>query len=502
MSEKNMSEKYWLKTDSGEWEVVIGLEVHAQVLSDSKLFSSAPTSFAADPNSKVSLLDAAMPGMLPVLNKKCIEQAVKTGFGINAKINKVSVFDRKNYFYADLPQGYQISQFYHPIVGEGHLNLDLKDDVSKKVRIERIHLEQDAGKSIHDLQPSKTCIDLNRCGTALMEIVTFPDMRTPEEAMAFVKKLRLILRYLGTSDGNMDEGSMRADVNVSVHKPGTPFGARAEIKNVNSIRFIGQAIEYEAARQADILDNGGTLTQETRLFDAGQGMTRPMRSKEDAVDYRYFPDPDLLPVVLDDDYIDGIKRALPELPDQKKERLMETYGLSAYEATILVDDVATADFYETAAQATKGWQKNEDKASAKLVFNWLSGDLFGLLNKESRTIDASPVAPQSLALLVDLIQSNVISGRIAKDVFADMWVSQKVPDTIVEEKGLTQITDTKELEGIIGDVLINNPDMVSEYKSGKEKLFGFFVGQVMKETGGKANPATVNQLLKKKLSDV
>ena len=493
-----MSESFWLESASGPFEVVIGLEVHAQVMSESKLFSSAPTSFAADPNSKVSLVDAAMPGMLPVINKKCIEQAVKTGFGINGKINKISAFDRKNYFYADLPQGYQISQFYHPIVGEGHLNVELKGDQLKKVRIERIHLEQDAGKSIHDLQPGKTCIDLNRSGTALMEIVTFPDMRTPEEAMAFMKKLRLILRYLGTSDGNMDEGSLRADVNISIHKPGTPFGPRAEIKNVNSIRFIGQAIEYEAQRQLEVLESGGTLKQETRLFDAGKGITRPMRSKEDAVDYRYFPDPDLLPVVLTDDFINNTKAGLPELPDQKKDRLMKDYGLTSYEATILVDDVEVARFYE----ATMAKVKKKEQTTAKLAFNWLSGDLFGFLNKENKTIHESPISPESLAELITLIETDVISGRIAKDVFVEMTTTQKTPGTIVDEKGLKQITNTKELDQIIENVLTNNQQMVRDYNSGKDKLFGFFVGQVMKDTGGKANPATVNQLLKEKLSKI
>lgn len=496
-----MSTHYWLETKSGPWEVIIGLEVHAQVTSESKLFSTAPTSFAADPNSKVSLLDAAMPGMLPVLNKKCVEQAIKTGFGINGKINLFSAFDRKNYFYADLPQGYQISQFYHPIVGEGHLMLDLKDRGTKKVRIERIHLEQDAGKSIHDLQPQKTCIDLNRCGTALMEIVTHPDMRTAEEAMAFMKKLRLILRYLGTSDGNMDEGSLRADVNISIHKPGTPFGPRTEVKNVNSIRFIGQAIEFEAQRQAEILEDGGELHQETRLFDAGQGVTRPMRSKEDAMDYRYFPDPDLLPIVLTDKYVQGLKNTLPELPDEKKDRFMNTYGLNGYEATLLIDDIAVANFYENAVKATKSWSVKQDQTGAKLVFNWLSGDLFSLMNKENKSIQETAIQPHMLAELVDLIQDDVISGRIAKDVFADMWSNGKTPEAIVEDKGLRQITDTKALDAIIQSVLTSNQNMVLEYKSGKDKLFGFFVGQVMKQTEGKANPASVNQLLKQKLSE-
>lgn len=496
-----MSHNYWLHTKSGPWNVVIGLEVHAQVTSASKLFSSAPTSFAADPNSKVSLVDAAMPGMLPVLNKRCIEQAIKTGYGINAKINKFSMFDRKNYFYADLPQGYQISQLYHPIVGEGYLDLDLQDGATHRVRIERIHLEQDAGKSIHDLHPKKTCIDLNRSGTALMEIVSCPDMSTPEHAMAFMKKLRLILRYLGTSDGNMDEGSMRADVNISVNRPGEPWGCRAEVKNVNSIRYIGQAIEYEARRQAEILEEGGTLVQETRLYDPNRGETRSMRSKETAMDYRYFPDPDLLPVVLTDDYLDSIKRNLPELPDQKKSRFMAEYGLTPYDADLLVEDRDIADFYEKAVSHTEGWQKNKDLQSAKLISNWLSGDFFALLNKENKSIHDTPVSAEHLADLVNLIQKDVISGRIAKEVFIDAWSSSKSPQSIVSEKGLQQITDTGALEQIIQTVLDNNPDMVAQYKSGKDKLFVFFVGQVMKETKGKANPAVVNDLLSQKLSN-
>ncbi|HCI49198.1 MAG: aspartyl/glutamyl-tRNA amidotransferase subunit B [Alphaproteobacteria bacterium RIFCSPLOWO2_01_FULL_45_8] len=495
-----MSKNYWLHTDSGPWNVVIGLEVHAQVTSASKLFSSAPTSFAADPNSKVSLVDAALPGMLPVLNKKCIEQAVKTGFGINAKINKFSMFDRKNYFYADLPQGYQISQLYHPIIGEGFLDLDLQDGTSHHVRIERIHLEQDAGKSIHDLHPKKTCIDLNRSGTALMEIVTFPDMNTPEQAMAFIKKLRLILRYLGTSDGNMDEGSLRADVNVSVNRPGESWGCRAEVKNVNSIRYIGHAIEHEARRQVEILENGGTLTQETRLYDPNRGETRSMRSKETAMDYRYFPDPDLLPLILTDEYLEGIKRNLPELPDQKKERFMKKYGLTPYDADLLIEDKDVANFYEKAVSETDGWKSNKNPATAKLISNWLSGDFFALMNKENKSIHDVPVSAEHLAELVNLIQKDVISGRIAKEVFTDAWTSSKSPKAIVSEKGLEQITDTGALEQIIQTVLENNPDMVTQYKSGKDKLFVFFVGQVMKETKGKANPAAVNDLLNKKLS--
>ncbi len=487
-----MSSPYWLKTASGFWEVVIGLEVHAQVFSKSKLFSGASTAFAGAPNATVTLVDAAFPGMLPVLNEYCVEQAVKTGLGINAQINLVSMFDRKNYFYPDLPTGYQISQFYHPVVGPGHLDVDLKDGSSLRVNIERLHLEQDAGKSVHDLHPTKTCIDLNRCGIALMEIVTKPDMRTPEHAMAFVKKLRLLLRYLGTNDGNMDEGSLRADVNVSVRKPGEPFGTRAEIKNVNSIRFIGQAIEVEAHRQALLLEEGGEVVQETRLYDAAKGETRSLRSKEDAPDYRYFPDPDLLPVVLTDDYVQKVKESLPELPDAKKERFMATYGLPAYDATVLVDDLDVSAYFEEAVALTKS-------NSGRLVSNYLTGDLFALLNKNGKTILESPVSPAHLAELVDLVEEEVISGRIAKDVFVEMWDHSKSPKSIVESKGLRQITDTKELAKMVETVLETNPKMLEDYKSGKEQLFGFFVGQVMKLTGGKANPALINEILKQKL---
>lgn len=487
----------WLETSSGPWEVVIGLEVHAQVASDAKLFSSAPTSFAADPNSKVSFVDAAFPGMLPVLNKKCVEQAIKTGYGLNAHINAFSMFDRKNYFYADLPQGYQISQLYHPIVGEGHVDVYLKDGQLYRVHIERLHLEQDAGKSIHDLHPTKSCIDLNRCGTALMEIVTKPDMRTAEHAMAFVKKLRLILRYLGSSDGNMEEGSLRADVNISVRKLGEPFGRRVEVKNVNSIRFIGQAIEYESRRQADALDRGETIVQETRLYDPVKGETRPLRSKEDAPDYRYFPDPDLLPLRLSSDYIQSIEKGLPELPDQKYDRLMRDYGLNSYDALFLIDDGTIADFYEQAVAASTS--AKGDKTVAKLILNWLMGDLSACLNKDNVSIVDSPISCEALAELVDLIHKSVISGRIAKDVFQEMWTSRKSPAKIVEEKGLTQIVDTKPIEDAADQVIADNPQMVAEFKTGKDKLFGFFVGQVMKMTQGKANPAVVNDVLKKKL---
>ena len=486
-----------IKTATGEWEAVIGLEVHAQVQSNAKLFSGAATSFAADPNTKVSLVDAAMPGMLPVLNEVCIEQAVKTGLALNAEINLYSVFDRKNYFYADLPQGYQISQFYHPIVGEGALEIDLEEGETKQIRIERIHLEQDAGKSVHDVHPEKSFIDLNRSGTALMEIVTKPDIRSADEAMDFVKKLRLILRYLGSSDANMDEGSMRADVNVSVHRPGTPFGTRAEVKNVNSIRFIGQAIDHEINRQIALIEGGEEIDQETRLFDASTSTTRSMRSKEDAHDYRYFPDPDLLPVVLTPDYVANIRDALPELPAQKRERFMTDYGLSRYDASVLVSDIETPLYYEAVVKNVTAWK--DAKESAKMASNWVSGELFAMLKEEGLSIGSSPVKPEKLAALLNLIGDDKISGRIAKEVFADMWQSGKDPESIVEEKGLVQISDTGELESIADKVLADNPGMVEQYKSGKDKLFGFFVGQVMKATGGKANPKIINDILKKKL---
>lgn len=495
-----MASPYWLQTSSGPWEVVIGLEVHAQVLSKAKLFSGASTCFEGSPNSNVSLVDAAFPGMLPVLNKHCVEQAVKTGLGINATINTFSMFDRKNYFYPDLPQGYQISQFYHPIVSNGYLDVILSDETNYRVHIERIHLEQDAGKSVHDLHPQNTCIDLNRSGIALMEIVTKPDIRSPEQAMAFVKALRLLLRYLGTSDGNMDEGSLRADVNVSIRRPGQPFGTRVEIKNVNSIRFIGQAIETEALRQVHLLETGEEILQQTRLYDPNKGETRSLRSKEDATDYRYFPDPDLLPIRLTQDYIDSIHKSMPELPNAKRKRFMEVYGLPLYDASLLVDDWDTASYYEATLATTVNWKKSKSTATAKLVCNWLTGDLFALLNKENRSIAQSPISSDDLASLVDLIENNTISGRIAKEVFADMWASGTPPQEIVESKGLVQITDTSALEKIVQEVLQENLDMVADYKSGKDRLFGFFVGQVMKKSGGKAQPQTVNTILKDQLT--
>jgi len=480
---------YVIQGETGDWELVIGLEVHAQVTSKSKLFSGAATSFGAEPNTEVSLVDAAMPGMLPVINAYCVEQAIRTGLGLKAQINKTSVFARKNYFYADLPQGYQISQYDQPIVGEGEVILDMKDGSTRTIGIERLHLEQDAGKSLHDQHPSKSFIDLNRAGTALMEIVSKPDMRSPEEAAAYVTKLRSIVRYLGTCDGNMAEGSMRCDVNVSVRKAGEPFRTRAEIKNVNSIRFMFQAIEYEARRQIDIYEEGGEVVQETRLFDAHKGETRSMRSKENAHDYRYFPDPDLLPLVLSDEEIATIKASLPELPDEKKERFMRDYLLSNYDAGVLVADQESAHFFESVA-------KGRDP---KLAANWVMGDFFGALNRVGGDITNPPVTAANLGALIDLISDNTLSGRLAKDVFELMVETGRAPGDIVEEKGLRQVTDTGAIEKSIADVLAANPDKVAEYRSGKDKLFGFFVGQVMKTTGGKANPAMVNDILKKLL---
>jgi aspartyl-tRNA(Asn)/glutamyl-tRNA(Gln) amidotransferase subunit B len=472
------------------WEMVVGLEVHAQVTSNSKLFSGASAAFGAAPNSHVSLVDAAMPGMLPVLNEYCVEQAVRTGLGLNAQINRRSVFERKNYFYPDLPQGYQISQYKHPIVGNGIVDIDLPDGSTKQIRIERLHLEQDAGKSLHDQHPQKTYVDLNRSGVALMEIVSFPDMRTGDEVAAYIRKLRAIMRYLGTCDGNMEEGSLRCDVNLSMRRPGDPLGTRCEIKNVNSIRHVMMAMDYESARQVEILEAGGTIKQETRLWDTKQGETRSMRSKEEAHDYRYFPDPDLLPLELEEAMIDRIRVSLPELPDPKKQRLMSQYGLPSYDAGVLVQEAARADFYEKAAKGRDG----------KLVSNWLITELLGMLNKEGKDIEESPVSADALGALVGLITDNTISGRIAKDVFAEMLVSGNDPATIVEEKGLRQVTDTGAIEAVIDAVIAANPDKLAEYRSGKDKLFGFFVGQVMKESGGKANPAMVNEMLKAKLA--
>ena len=488
MSDKEFN--YYISGETGKWEVVIGLEVHAQVSSNAKLFSTSATKFGSEPNSQVSLIDAAMPGMLPVINKFCVEQAVRTGLGLKAKINLLSVFDRKNYFYADLPQGYQISQFKHPIVGEGEVILDMPYG-TKKIGIERLHLEQDAGKSLHDQDPTKTFIDLNRSGVALMEIVSKPDLRSPEEVAEYIKKLRSIMRYLGTCDGNMEEGSLRADVNVSVRKIGSKdFGTRCEIKNVNSIKFMQQAIQFEAKRQVDLLEEGKKIDQETRLFDTKKNETRQMRSKEDAHDYRYFPDPDLPPLKFDQSFVDEIKQKLPELPDDKKERLIKDYKLSSYEAGVLISDKDTSDYFEDIAK----------KSDVKLAINWVIGDLFAALNKIGKSIKDSPISSKNLAKLIDLIKNNTISGRIAKEVFELMINDNRDPKVIVEEKGLIQESNVGELEKIIEKVLKDNTDKVAEYKSGKDKLFGFFVGSVIKESKGKANPALVNDILKKKLS--
>ena len=485
---KNQSE-YLIKRNNNEYEVVIGLEVHAQVLSESKLFSSAPTKFGAEPNTQVSLVDAAFPGMLPVINEFCIKQAVKTGIGLNAKINKKSIFDRKNYFYADLPQGYQISQYKNPIVGEGSIVLDLTTG-EKIVGIERLHLEQDAGKSIHDMDPQNTLVDLNRSGIALMEIVSKPDLRSLEEVNAYIKKLRSIMRYLGTCDGNMQEGSLRADVNVSVRKKGQKeFGTRCEIKNVNSIKFMQMAIDYEANRQVDVIEEGGTIDQETRLFDIKKNETRLMRSKEDAHDYRYFPDPDLLPLELSDKFINDLKKNIPELPDEKKKRFIEKFKLSPYEANILVSDIETSKYFEEVIE----------KSDVKLSTNWITGELFALLNEKNLEISQNPISAKNLSKLINLIKDGTISGKIAKSVFEIMADEGKDPQIIVEEKGLKQQSDPKEIEKLIDKVITDNPDKVKEYKSGKDKLFGFFVGQVMKVSGGKANPQLVNEILKKKL---
>ena len=479
-----------IKGKSGDWEVICGLEIHCQIISKSKMFSGASTHYGSDANENVSFVDAGMPGMLPTLNEQCVRQAVKTGLGLNAQINKYSEFARKNYFYADLPQGYQISQFKYPIVGEGYVEIDLEDGNSKKIGIERLHIEQDAGKSIHDISPTKTFIDLNRAGVGLMEIVTKPDFRSPEEAGAFLRKLRSIVRYLGTCDGNMDEGSMRCDVNVSVRKVGEEgYRTRNEMKNVNSVKFVMQAIEYEARRYVETYENGGTIEQETRLFDPLRGETRVMRKKEFAHDYRYFPEPDLLPLVLDDAFIEEVKSEMVELPDAKRRRFVAELGLTPYDASVLCEARETAEWFEKAA-------KGHD---AKKVANWMMGDFFAMLNEKKISIEESPITPENLGKLVDLITSNVINGKTAKDVFAIMAESGESPDKIVEERGLKQVTDSGEIEKIIDAVIAANPDNVAAYRAGKVALAGWFVGQVMKESKGKANPGMVNQLLKTKL---
>lgn len=480
---------YTIKGKTTDWELVIGLEVHCEILSKAKVFSGASATFGGEQNTHVSFIDAGFPGMLPKVNEKCIEQCVKTGMGLNAKINNYSRFDRKNYFYADLPQGYQITQLYHPIVGEGFIEITTSEG-TKKIGVERLHLEQDAGKSIHDMSPTKTFIDLNRAGVGLMEIVSKPDMKSPEEAGEYLRNLRAIVRALGTCDGNMDEGSMRCDVNVSVRPVGeTTLRTRAEVKNVNSIRFVMHAIEVEATRQVEIYENGGTVRQETRLYDSDNGETRPMRGKENANDYRYFPDPDLLPVFLSDDYIENIRKNLPELPKVKQARYVNELGLTPYDASVLTADKETAQYFETAAQGHE----------AKKVANWVMGDLFAYLNKECLPMTKSPVSAVNLGALVGLIEDNTISGKIAKDVFQMMIETGKAPLTIVEEKGLKQTTDTGAIEKIVEEVLAANPDKVAEIKAGKEKLKGWLVGQIMKASQGKANPALANQILNKKL---
>ena len=477
-----------IKGSTGDWELVIGIEVHAQIISNSKLFSGSSTSFGSDHNTQVSFVDAGMPGMLPVINSVCVEQAIKTGLGLNAKINNFSIFDRKNYFYPDLPQGYQISQFEQPIVGNGMITIDLDSGESKNVGIERLHLEQDAGKSLHDQHPSYSFVDLNRSGIALMEIVSMPDMRSPEEAQAYVKKLRNIMKYLETCDGNMDEGSLRADINVSVRKPGDELGTRCEIKNVNSIKFIGQAIVYEAKRQIDLIEKGNLVEQQTRLFDPKKGQTRSMRSKEESHDYRYFPDPDLLPLTFTDKFVDEIKKTLPELPDVRRKRFIDEYGLSPYDSNILVSEKETADYFE---EATKN-------SNPKLVCNWIIGELFSVLNKMNKTIEDCPIRAGDLGELINLIDDETITGRIAKDVFEIMLETGNNPKTIVDENNMEQVNDLSEIESIIDKIIENNPDQV-EALAEKPNLIGWFVGQAMKETQGKANPKTVNEILSKKL---
>jgi aspartyl-tRNA(Asn)/glutamyl-tRNA(Gln) amidotransferase subunit B len=484
--------KDWLTGETGDWELIIGLEVHAQVASNSKLFSGSATDFGNEPNTQVSLVDAGMPGMLPVVNEFCVEQAVRTGLGLNAQINLFSRFDRKNYFYVDLPQGYQISQFEHPIVGEGEIEIEPEGGEAVKVGIERLHLEQDAGKSIHDLSPDETYVDLNRCGVALMEIVSKPDMRSPEEASAYVDKLRGIVRALGTCDGDMEKGNLRADVNVSVRRPGGELGTRCEIKNVNSLRFIRQAIMYEARRHIEIIEAGGEIDQETRLFDSVKGETRPMRSKEDAHDYRYFPDPDLLPLQLEQSFVDGIKDSLPELPDARKARFMADYGIPAYDAGVLTTDKANGDFYEAVVNNGSGGR------DGKIAANWVMGELFGALNKADIELADSPVSAEALGGLLDRIADKTISGKIAKEVFERMFAGEGSADDIIEKQGLKQVTDMGAIEAMVQTVIDANPDQAAKVKD-NPKLVGFFVGQVMKASGGKANPQAVNQILKAKL---
>jgi len=494
---------YRIQGATGEWEVVIGLEVHAQVISNAKLFSGASTAFGAEPNAQVSLVDAAMPGMLPVLNGECVRQAVRTGLAIGAEINRWSRFDRKNYFYADLPQGYQISQLYHPIVGEGGIEIEIEDEgghaITRRIGVERIHLEQDAGKLMHDQHPTRSYVDLNRSGIALMEIVSRPDMCSPAEAGAYLRKLRSILRYVGSCDGNMEEGSMRADVNVSVRKPGDELGTRCEIKNVNSVRFVMAAIEYEASRQVDVIEGGGRIVQETRLFDPDKVETRSLRSKEDAQDYRYFPDPDLLPLELSEDFVSECLESLPELPDAKRSRYVDALGLSPYNAQVLTAEKETALWFEGLLAECARVQGKAEADVAKAASNWLTSDLFGALNRSGKTVTESPISQKQGAELIGLVADGTLSGRLAKEVFEVMLETGDDPIRIVDERGLRQTSDTGEIEKIVAEVLAGNMDKVEQYRSGKDKLFGFFVGQTMRATGGKANPAVVNELLKKAL---
>ena len=496
---KDMSNTYIIKGATGDWEIVVGLEIHAQVTSKAKLFSGASTEFGAEPNSNVSLVDAAFPGMLPVINGECVRQAVRTGLALGAVINKFSRFDRKNYFYADLPQGYQISQFAYPIVGEGEVTIELDGGATRKIGIERLHLEQDAGKSIHDQHPNYTLVDLNRSGVALMEIVSKPDMRSPEEAGAYLRKIRTLLRYIGSCDGNMEQGSMRADVNVSVRRPGEPFGTRCEIKNVNSVRFVMQAIDYEARRQVDILEDGGTIDQETRLFDPGKGETRSMRSKEEAHDYRYFPDPDLLPLEFDDAFIEAARASLPELPDAKRTRFVEVWGLPDYNATTLVGERESALWFEELVEHLVEQTGKPADAVAARASNWMLSDLFGHLNKVGKSLSDSPISPEQGTKLLVLVLDGTISGSAAKEVLDAMIETGRDPTEIVVEKGLKQVSDTATLEAMVDKVIAASPAQVEQYRAGKTKLLGFFVGQVMKESRGQANPAVVNTILAEKL---
>lgn len=492
-----MTSKNLVQGNTGLWEVVIGLEVHAQVSSKAKLFSGASTAFGADPNSQVNFLDAGMPGMLPVVNSYCVDQAIKTGMGFNAEIMKVSVFDRKNYFYPDLPQGYQISQFHHPIVLGGYIDIELEDEI-KRIRVTRLHLEQDAGKSIHDLSPTNTYIDLNRAGIALMEIVSEPDMRSATEAMAYVKKLRSILRYIGSCDGNMEEGSLRVDANVSVRRPGEALGNRAEIKNVNSVRFLGQAIEYEISRQIQILEEGGAVLQETRLFDPNKLETRSMRSKEDAHDYRYFPDPDLAPLILTDERIEKLRQEMPELPDAKKQRLITEYGITDYDASVIVAEQETAAVYEKMVAAST----SEDiKQAAKLLANWLISEVFGALNRENKSLADLPFPPEYMAELIDLIVDDTLSGKMAKDIFSKMWETGKKPRELVEELGVRQISDADVIKNAVEKVIEENPNQFKQLCEGKTQLFGFFVGKTLQATQGKANPKVVNEVIERKVKE-